>query len=202
MTLNVIIPCKELGAGKSRLAGLLKPLARRDLCVELLQRTVRLAAEFVGHSRTWLVTSDRDASDIALSYKVRSLMVSGDGLNRSLNQARRSLLRERPVAEMMIIPIDLPFASIAALELAYRRPEQIVIAPDRNDFGTNVLLLRSQAVEKFRFLYGNNSYTAHTDFARACDLSVGAVRNSILSFDLDEPEDLLIWKARQDALAI
>jgi 2-phospho-L-lactate guanylyltransferase (CobY/MobA/RfbA family) len=93
----------------------------------------------------------------------------------------------------MIVPIDLPLASISSLSALVNLKEDVVIAPDRKQSGRNVLLLREAAFDKFEFSYGVDSYAAHVACARRNGLSVGILESESLAFDIDEPENDLAW---------
>ena len=61
----VIIPCKALASGKSRLAPVLSRDARARLCARLLQHTLDVATALVPRFNVWLVTSDPEALQLA-----------------------------------------------------------------------------------------------------------------------------------------
>jgi 2-phospho-L-lactate guanylyltransferase len=61
----ILIPCKNLDRGKSRLAGCLTPRSRRALCEFFLCRTLDIATQAVTPRQVRLVTSDRRVETIA-----------------------------------------------------------------------------------------------------------------------------------------
>ena len=191
--MQIIIPCKSLDRGKSRLAKCLVPSMRLQFCKELLVRTLRLAVQIVDPAQVLVVSPDAAARKIAESFRVGSLMDPGRHLNSALNVARRSLLARRPHLDVMIVPIDLPLASTSSLSALVRLTEDVVIAPDRRNSGTNVLLLRKAAFDRFVFSYGVDSCAAHVACARQNRLSVGIFESESLAFDIDEPENYLAW---------
>ena len=66
--------------------------------------------------------------------------------------------------------------------------EEIVIVPDSEFDGTNVLVLPTSIA--FEFSYGPNSYTRHLKLASTLEAEVLVVTDSPFSFDIDDPDDL------------
>ena len=159
-------------------------------------QTLAVAVDFVAPERVWLVSRDSEALKIGEGYGVGSLLESSYGLNAALENARISLVGRLENPELMIVPIDLPFASKAALTEVTEYAGEVVIAPDKGLSGTNVLLLRPAALRLFHFLYGRGSYEAHVGVAQRLGLSVTTVMDDRLSFDIDDPEDFLTWRAQ------
>ena len=59
MGIRILIPCKPLNSGKTRLAGVLPEQERAALCASLLAQTIALAA---GIAPTTVVTSTQSAT--------------------------------------------------------------------------------------------------------------------------------------------
>ena len=66
--------------------------------------------------------------------------------------------------------------------------EEIVIVPDSELDGTNVLVLPTNI--DFEFSYGPGSYTRHLKSATMLEAEVLVVADSPFSFDIDDPDDL------------
>jgi 2-phospho-L-lactate guanylyltransferase (CobY/MobA/RfbA family) len=75
----------------------------------------------------------------------------------------------------------------------------VVAAPDRHERQTNALILRLPARAPTRFGQ-TGSYELHRADALRCGLTFTAVRSSRLALDLDEPEDLVLWRHAEHAL--
>ncbi len=197
--MHILIPCKSLDVGKSRLSECLSPGARHEFCKQLLTQTLELAAALVAPTRIRVVTSDPDAAAIARRYAVAQVSDPGGGLNAALEDARSTLLATMAYeGAMLILPIDLPFASPDAIYNALSCAGDIVIAPDEIGTGTNVLLLRSPALRNFRFAYGPGSYAAHVAAARACGLTIETFIDWRLVFDIDGPAQYANWRSWQE----
>ena len=196
--MHILIPCKNLSIGKSRLSGCLDPFARRELCERLLIQTLELATALVEPRWIRIVTADLDAVTIANRYGAAWIPDQGAGLNVALEDARSALLPTMSDEEaMLILPIDLAFASADVFWDMLSCPGDVVIAPDESGTGTNLLLLRSIALRNFQFAYGRDSYAAHMDAAAARSLAIGTFRDRQLAFDVDEPMQYATWRLLQ-----
>jgi 2-phospho-L-lactate/phosphoenolpyruvate guanylyltransferase len=190
----IIVPCKRLDHGKSRLAEVLAPGRRRRLCADFLDLTLRRATELVS-SRVVLLTNDRKAAAIGALRGVRVLPDLGSDMNTALVAARGALLSEGLTEPVMILPIDLPFASTQALAAAASMMADVVVAPDRRDEGTNLLCLSVAAFRALQLAFGPGSFQRHCENARAAGLSLAIADDARLALDIDQPEDYDIWVA-------
>lgn len=201
MTLHIMIPCKSLGDGKTRLAPALDAKARRALCTGFLQRTLDVALALVPPARCH-VMAGAGAAAIAAGRGVTSCHDPGIGLNEALRQGRERICRN--AAEelaLLIFPIDLPWATAALLADLVHSAADVVIAPDRKRTGTNVLYLGPRAVRQFVFQFGANSFAAHRS-ATGFGLRVDVYEDARLSFDVDRPEDYLEWQRGEGPAAV
>ena len=148
MTLHILIPCKSLGDGKTRLAQALDAKARRVLCTSFLQRTLDVALALVPPPRCHVIASDGDAAAIAISRGVTHCDDPGIGLNEALRQGReRICCNAAEEFALLIFPIDLPWATATVLADLVRRTADVVIAPDRERTGqTRSISVRGQRV--------------------------------------------------------
>ena len=92
-----------------------------------------------------------------------------------------------------MLPIDLPLATPAALGDVADAPQDVVIVPDEEMDGTNVLRLGPRALRRFRFSFGPHSYAAHCAFAARRVFDLRTVSESSLAFDVDGPEQYRRW---------
>ena len=187
----VLIPCKNLDRGKSRLAADLSPRARRALCEFFLCRTLDVATRTFPSSRVYVVTSDPRASAIAAEYGAAAIPDGDDDLNGALARGRAHVLAEAGDCAGLILPIDLPRATPAALARVAHAPHAIV--PDEIGEGTNVLHLGPQAFREFRFEFGAHSFAAHRANARRMGADLQIVKDPLLTFDVDTPEQYRRW---------
>jgi 2-phospho-L-lactate/phosphoenolpyruvate guanylyltransferase len=193
-TIGILVPCKMLKEGKSRLSSILDAPARRELCRAFLAATLETACVITKPSLIRVVTSDPEAAAIGRDYSVCNVADNGGGINIGLDIGRAELLEE--IADqgmLLVLPTDLPFASPASIMDILSYPGDIVIAPDKNGSGTNLLLLRYRAVREFEFSFGPGSFSLHCTTARSKNLKIAVARDTRLAFDVDEPADYQRW---------
>jgi 2-phospho-L-lactate guanylyltransferase len=199
MSLHVLIPCKGLAAGKSRLAAVLDDAARARLCAGLLRQTLAAALGLVPAAACHLVSSDGEAVALAAAAGVAAIADRGHGLNAALAEARALLRDADPAASLLVLPIDLPRAGAAALGRLVALPGEVVAAPDRHGRGTNALYLSPAAAGVMAFRFGEESFAAHRAAAARAGLRFAVSADPDLAFDLDEPEDLAAWQSERRA---
>lgn len=187
--LDIVIPCKAFASGKSRLAPLLTPQQRADLCRAFLERTVLRAKAFVAAPS--VASDDPDVLATASGLGARSLAVPGKSLNDDLAAANASLgLTDN---RLLILPIDLPLATPAALRCALLSERAMTLAPDATGAGTNLLLLGAGLRRTFEFHYGPDSRRRHEAEAARRDSDATILCDARLAFDIDEPADYARW---------
>jgi 2-phospho-L-lactate/phosphoenolpyruvate guanylyltransferase len=192
---HILIPCKRLAEGKSRLASVLSADERWRLCTVLLRNSLRLALSLPQAVDVRVVTPDPEASEIAKAHGVATIDDEGTGLNAALRRGLRVI--EETVdgdAAVLILPIDLPFASADAVGRAFTAATDVVIAPDREQRGTNLLGLGCHTFSRFPLAFGTSSFAAHRDGAVSAGLTIEILDDPCLAFDLDEPEDYHRWR--------
>src|SRR6185437_12942889 len=171
---NVVIPCKALDEGKSRLSHMLPAAARYDLCVWLLDRTIKAAKTIAPSRRIFLVSADPAAVARARAHDISVIIHRGD-LNGALSVARARIRRVRPSDEALIVlPIDLVCADEVALRNALR-PSQVTIVPDEARKGTNLLALSGNAARDFPFRFGPDSFARHRYAAQKANYLLSVV---------------------------
>jgi 2-phospho-L-lactate/phosphoenolpyruvate guanylyltransferase len=187
---RILIPCKPLGEGKSRLSGILCEAERRALCEQLLERTLQLAKRVTKREDIFVVTRDPLAARRAAALGMGALPDTTGELNSALSDARDVVLRHDDVLPLVILPIDLVFADKTALCQTHGLAD-VAIACDRHGTGTNLLTLNGAAAKRFTFNFGPNSLQRHMSASRECGLTIQLIRDERLQFDLDGPEDYI-----------
>lgn len=193
----ILVPCKSLALGKSRLAGLLSPEQREALCRQFLADTLRNAIEVAGAIGVKLISTDADAQAMAKDLGIEAYATDWPDLNAALSAVRQQILATSRPRDILVLPIDLPLATPDSLKQVLETAGDVVLVPDRKNVGTNVLLLRMAALAAFRFAYGADSLRIHFEQASACGRKVSLFRDDRLAFDVDEPEDYLLWQEVQ-----
>ena len=199
--MQVVIPCKAFGSGKSRLSTCLESVSRQELCKGLYVRTLDLAMRTFSRQQICVVTNDENAIALAQSLSIECVIDPGRGLNEGLETAKREMLRAtRAAGAMLVLPIDLPYADKQVISSFCESDKEIVIAPDEVRTGTNLLRIRARALKEFAFEFGEGSYERHLAQARAKGLSVETVTDWRLGFDVDGPAQYSSWtRCKEDA---
>ena len=197
MSLYILIPCKSLREGKSRLATVLLPEDRQVFCARLLRRSLELALSLAPAAMVRVITPDAAARAIAREFGVGTIDDGGAGLNEALRRGRDNILREAGEgASALILPIDLPCATAAAVTRAIGPAADVALAPDEARRGTNLLYVAGRALRGFRFAFGPDSFPRHRRWAEEEGFRVATVDDPLLAFDVDQPEDYLRWERR------
>jgi len=189
-----ILPVKPLGQAKSRLAPSLRARTRAALVRAIFSRTLDVIAQVERIDGAIVVGRDLTILELARSRNVISLVESDAGLNPAITQGAQ-WAQAHGAGSIIIIPVDLPLitaADIDALIDLAIEPQCLVIAPDRHDEGTNVMLVRPP--DALHFAYGSSSFNAHCTQAAERGLPVHIYRSPSSGLDLDVPDDLALYQ--------
>lgn len=198
----ILIPCKSLSEGKSRLAPVLSAEERAALCRQFLLDTLALACAVARPEDIRVVSSDPAAVRFAADFGVSSLDDPDGDLNSALVRAvARTVVPDSPEArcDVLVLPIDLVFATPALLRRVLAAAGDLVLTPDRAGRGTNLLRVAGRTAPEFRFQYGENSVSGHLAEAVRLDLRFELLRDPDLGFDVDTPTDYAAWVAGRSA---
>ena len=176
----VLIPIKDFESAKVRLSTVLDSNARADLAKELATLVVSACLE-----NPVFIACENDAVESwARDLGAEILRSPSEGLNEAVDFGFRSL-SGKGFESVLITHGDLvyPAGLLSLFDL-----EEIVIVPDTELNGTNVLVLPTNI--DFQFSYGPNSYMRHLKPATMLEAEVLVVTDSPFSFDIDDPDDL------------
>jgi 2-phospho-L-lactate guanylyltransferase len=84
---------------------------------------------------------------------------------------------------------------VQTLIAADRPGPAVTLAPDRHETGTNALFVRPPGLLAYAF--GAGSFREHLARARAAGAEVRVCRLAGLALDVDQPEDLAVYRAVQ-----
>lgn len=196
MKLNIVVPVRPLGEGKTRLTGALSSAARSDLVFAMYRHVVQTARR-VGKVHV----ISRDAA--LLASAPNAIPELGTGLNAALRQAAHAIGGTGPILALNAdLPLLSPFDILAMV--ARLADADVVAAPDHLRIGTNALLLAR--VGMIEYAFGENSLSAHRAQSRKCGLRFALCRRTGLASDVDEPSELrwacrLPWQHSVDHMA-
>ncbi|MDB5855802.1 MAG: cofC [Herminiimonas sp.] len=197
----LLIPVKSLHSGKSRLGPVFSAAFRRKLNEEFLLHMLGIAAEWPGMDKTVIVSPCEDVLRIAQRHGAQTLRQPLDSASEGLNAALSfalATLRAKSAGDILIVPCDLPEASVADLHAMVSHGNggsegrRLVIAADQSGTGTNGLFLPAEHLPDFHF--GPNSNQRHREMAIARGLPFMNVVIPGLSRDIDTPSDYYEWR--------
>ena len=196
-----LVPLRGLEDAKTRLGGELDPEERLELVTAMATRTLQAIRDAAGIAGTVLVTADPAAARLAERFGARTIVQRLPGLNAALREAR-TVAVDRGATAILILPIDLPGISAAAIEwlvaeareasaAGHGRPVVLAV-PDRHGTGTNALLVAPPGTIEPAF--GDGSLADHGRAAAAAGADF-VLAGGPLTFDVDTPADLLVAEA-------
>ncbi|HEX8599695.1 MAG TPA: 2-phospho-L-lactate guanylyltransferase [Chloroflexia bacterium] len=183
-----VVPIKALLHAKSRLADRLSPAERAELAVDMLAHVLD-ALQQSGVIAEVAVISPRP-EELHLPPGVTPLLQVEDGLNALLEQGR-DWATARGANALLLAFADLPLLQPPDIKQIVRlgkSPRTVVLAPDRHNQGTNLMLLHPPALIPFSF--GPNSYDAHRADTLTAWARLEVYRSPGTSLDIDTPDDL------------
>jgi 2-phospho-L-lactate guanylyltransferase len=186
-----VVPFKDLEAAKERLSSRLGPDERRALVLAMLDDVLGALSRVPALEGVLVVTREPEVMKRVARFGAEIL---GEPVNEGHTAAVQRAVRElerRRTAAMLCVSGDLPAvtpAELAALLRALGPPPSVVLAPSRDDRGTNAVVVSPPGALPLRF--GEPSFPAHLARARELGLRTEVMRLSGTALDLDTPDDL------------
>ena len=194
----VVIPAKDFHGAKQRLAGLLRPHERSALARATLTDTLTACVQAAGLAGIGVVTCDREVAELAESMRAEVLWEAQPrGQSEAVARGGRECLR-RGIASMLTMPGDIPLLTATDVEtLAAAAPSAaaVVMVPNREDTGTNALLLTPP--DCLPVAFGDDSFRRHLRLCAERGLAVDVRRMPRVALDIDTPEDLTVFIAQR-----
>ena len=188
-----VIPVKPFNESKTRLSSVLTAQQRVRLSQSLLTRTILTATQL---SQVVVVSRSAAVRRVAKRLGAYALVEGRPDLNAAINQGI-VWGRAQGGTGVLILPLDLPFLSTAALEalmaLGLQGSPNIIIAPCRRRTGTNALFLSPPTLLSPQF--GPDSFAKHQELARRVGVMPHIYDAPELAFDLDTPADWRVLAA-------
>ena len=204
MTIGAVLPVKDFGQAKQRLAGFLSTVERRLLAEAMAEDVLETLSQVSELSEIIVVTRDERAFELAARHGARVLAEpSNDGQSAAVERAAAALGRAG-VESLLQVPGDVPGASadeIAAVLAAHGRASDgapaVTLVPSYDRRGTNCVLCSPPDVLPFAF--GHDSFGPHCEAARAQGIAPRIIALPGLGLDIDTPDDLRAFVARPAA---
>ena len=181
------MPVKSLSEAKSRLSAALAPLERGALTLAMLEDVLDATMPLGGWD-TWVVSPDEAVLEVAARRGVRGILEDKPPLSNAVRQSEQEAL-DAGVDALAVLLADTPLVTTDALTRAVRTLSPVVIAPDDEGVGTNLLVRRPPRVIAARF--GSESFRKHMETAAIAKVPTSVVELPELAFDLDAPGDIL-----------
>jgi 2-phospho-L-lactate guanylyltransferase len=182
-----LVPLKRLAAAKQRLAPVLEPAPRMELMLSMATDVLAALVQIEAIERVLIVSEDLAAEQLALDAGVEWFQAPpGGGLNSDLECAA-VFAQQHGARQVLIVHADLPFLRPEPLRrfIADRSDKMTRLAECKTGTGTNLLLTPLPLT--FPLVFGSHSLTR---FQRLLGKMAMVIRNSALSMDIDNPEDL------------
>jgi 2-phospho-L-lactate guanylyltransferase len=191
MTLWAVVPVKEGGRAKERLAPLLPPGLRQALAAAMLEDVLAAVAAAAGLCGVMIVTVDPAARALARRYGARIVeQAARDGHTAAIAAAAGLLAGERQRA-MLTLPGDIPLVTAAEIDriiAAHRPAPSFTIVPSHDEGGSNAILLSPPDAVPLRF--GVDSFFPHLRAAEARGIRPTILRLPGIALDIDTPADV------------
>jgi 2-phospho-L-lactate guanylyltransferase len=186
-----VVPFKDLGAAKERLAGRLDVSARRALVLAMLEDVLGAVSRVARLEGLIVVTREPEIAKRASRYGAEILEEpANEGHTAAVARAVHELERRRASA-MLCLSGDLPAVTSGEIEAmlgALGPPPSVVLAPSRDERGTNAVVVSPPGALPLRF--GEPSFLAHLARARELGLCTEVMRLAGTALDLDTPDDV------------
>jgi 2-phospho-L-lactate/phosphoenolpyruvate guanylyltransferase len=183
----IVLPVKSLDEAKTRLAPVLAPLERAALTLAMLEDVIDVTLLLPGWE-TWVISPDEAVLEVAARRRVTPIAEERPPLSAAILQTEDEALARGASALAVLLP-DTPLVTVPALTRAVHTLGPVVVAPARDETGTNLLLRRPPTAIASRF--GRDSYRRHLEAAGNADVPIAVVEQPELAFDVDHPDDIL-----------
>ena len=188
---HAVVPVKDLGNAKQRLAGVLGQAERTALFRAMLEDVLEALAGAASLAGIVLVTRDAGAIALARRYGAECLIEPENRGHTAAVEFAARALAARGAAALLQVPGDIPRVTsgeIEAVIAAHAPAPAVTIAPSRDHRGSNAVLCSPPDVFPFRF--GDDSYHPHLAAARAIGIEPTVVERPGIGLDIDTPGDL------------
>ena len=189
--IHAVVPVKNLGNAKQRLAGILDRTERAALFRAMLEDVLEALSAACSLAGIVLVTRDEEAIALAELYRAECLIEPANRGHTAAVELAAKALAERGAGAILQVPGDIPLVTAEEIEavVATHGPgPAVTIAPSRDHRGSNAVLCSPPDVFPFRF--GDDSFHPHLAAARAIGIEPAVIEQAGIGLDIDTPGDL------------
>ena len=188
---TVLLPVKDFGNAKQRLAGALDGSTRaglaRAMCLDVLQALARTRVP----ERVVIFTAADEVIQMVRPFGFDVVIEEAvDGHSAAVNRMVSELASNS--ARIVAIASDLPRLVPSEIDFALdAASEPVTLIPSRDWTGTNGIVFVSPA--RIQMEYGEGSFRRHLSKAAAAGHRADVMNLPGVAFDIDTPEDLAMF---------
>ncbi len=186
----ILVPIKNTGLAKQRLASILDQPARTELAQAMLTDVLSTLHGWKNRPKVGIVTGDPYAAKLAEEFGFEVIAdLDNPGETGAIEMATRVCL-ERGEGATLVIPGDIPLIGAWELEEIFKHApaEGSLLVPAGDGRGTNAAY-RSPA-DLFPLRFGNDSFKPHHAAAQATGKACVVLNLPGIAVDVDNPADL------------
>ena len=186
----ILVPVKNLGNAKQRLAGVLDQASRVALAQAMLFDVLTTLDGWENRPAVSLVTTDAFAVGLAHRFGFEVIVDAANSSETEAIAMATQVCQERRIESTLVIPADIPLIQSWELEkiLESAPKEGSVLVPAADGRGTNAAFRRPANLFPLRF--GNDSFQPHLAAARAAHKPCVVLELQGIALDVDNPSDL------------
>ena len=193
MTTAAVIPVKQLGDAKQRLASILSNEERQAFFSAMVRDVLTAVETCLAVDRLVVVSSDEAVAALALEYGAEIWPEPDQpGMIEAVTAAGRRLADEG-VNVMLFLPGDIPLVSADELDIVLEGfgqtgESEFLIVPASDLGGSNCVACSPPDCMEFAF--GTDSFRRHLAIARSRDMTPVVTRLPGMGLDVDTPDDI------------
>jgi 2-phospho-L-lactate guanylyltransferase len=164
----------------------------------MLTDTLTACVQATGLDGMGVVTCDREVAEVAGACGADVLWEAQAQGHSQAVAFGVQVCRQRGSSTMLTLPGDLPLltaADVQAMLVPPVPPVPVVLVPNRDDLGTNAIVLSPP--DCLPLAFGHDSFQRHLRLAAERHLEVEIRRLPRVALDIDEPGDLALFAAQQ-----
>lgn len=185
-----VVPSKQFGVAKRRLAALLSEAERIFLAEVMLNDVLSALHASAQVEGIVVVSKEPVAKRLAERYGATFVLETQSDLSLAVTEGGAHAAALGAEA-LLMVPGDVPLVTVQEIEQLIRvhgPGRGLTLVPDRSYTGTNGLIV--SPINLIRFSYGIDSFNLHAEAARATGSRVQLLELDKLSLDIDTPEDV------------
>jgi 2-phospho-L-lactate guanylyltransferase len=185
----ILVPVKNLGKAKQRMADVLDQPTRTQFARTMLVDVLHAIASY-GREKAALVTSDTFAMEQAALFGMEIISESSTISETDAIAMATRVCDSRAVERTLVLPGDVPLLAASDLAQIYQHAPVVgsVLVPSADTRGSNAVLRSPAGLFPLRF--GNDSFWPHVSAAMATGYPCVILPLPRIALDIDTSEDL------------